>query len=86
MSSDMNMMLGDTTGRTITKRTGEGLTAITGIELEGDNMDHVVHSIMVSGGYALISSFVSRNLWLYIAGLLLVLAIVFCWLKGGEQN
>lgn len=79
MSKSLNELFGDSSGRTVSRRTTHGFKQAFNIkELSDDNAEHIVHGAMISSGLLL----TSKNNNSKIFGLLLLAGLVACYQIG----
>lgn len=78
-SKGWNLILGDESGRTVSRRTAHGFKSAFKLkEMEDDDAELIVHSAMVASG-ALLST---KNDGAKAAGLLLLLGLFACYQEG----
>ncbi len=79
LSKSLNMLFGDGSGRTVSRRTVHGFKRAFNInDLSDENAEHIIHSAMISTGLLLTSKKSNFNL----LGLLLLIGLVACYQNG----
>ncbi len=79
MSKSLNVLLGDSSGRTVSRRTTHGFMKAFDIrDMRDNNAEHIVHGAMISSGVLL----TSKNKNLKIFGLLLLAGLIALYQIG----
>jgi hypothetical protein len=77
-SKDLNSFFGDSSGRTVSRRTAHGLKKGLDLDIDDNSVELIVHSGMVASGALLKSEDDTAN----GIGLLLLAGLVACYLNG----